>query len=29
MLVELSGKKSKGDVERYLDQMIKDVYSRK
>ena len=29
MLVELSGKKSKGDVERYLDQMIKDAYSRK
>ena len=29
MLVDLSGKKSKGDVERYLDQMIKDAYSRK
>ena len=29
MLVELSGKKSKGDIEKYLDQLIKDIYARK
>ena len=29
MLVELSGKKSKGDIERYLEQMNKNAYSRK
>ena len=29
MLVELSGKKSKGDIEKYLDQLIKDIYASK
>ena len=29
MLVELSGKKGKGDIEKYLDQLIKDLYARK
>ena len=29
MVVELYGKKSKGDIEKYLDQLIKDLYARK
>lgn len=29
MLVELSGKKSKPDIEKYLDKLIKDVYANK
>ena len=29
MLVELSGKKSKGDIEKYLDKLIKDIYANK
>ena len=29
MLVEISGKKSKGDIERYLEQMIKNAFSLK
>ena len=28
MLVELSGKKNKGDIEKYLDQLIKDLYAK-
>ena len=29
MLVELSGKKGKGDIEKYLDQLIKHLYAGK